>query len=176
MSLKPQKLSQQSKEKSIPPWHLQLPPCAGGWRPASPKLEQHILVGAIFIWSPYVSHFKENPSICLFLVERQVKVHQCMTPSCWHHPHHMMSWMLSTLHHIYKVKNSLFQKTAHIFSATQLFCFSFMLRTCIIYFPMQISPSFYSTPLVAPIYKGLIQRHKTSFFTISCSRPPCNTF
>lgn len=48
MSWKPEKLSQHKAERRASlPWHLHLPPHAGWWRPASPGLEQDILVGSV---------------------------------------------------------------------------------------------------------------------------------
>lgn len=88
MSLKPEKFSQQSRETSIPT----LAPTSvlgDGDQLAPPKLEQDIQVQSrgyfyleLLIWSPYVSHFKETPSVSLFLVEMQVKMHNPVTPSC----------------------------------------------------------------------------------------------
>lgn len=175
--------AKQREEHPYPGTYICLPVLGDGDQLASPKLEQDILVGSggyfyleLFIWSPYVSHFEENPSVCLFLAEMQVKIHNCTTPSCWHHIHHMMSWMLSTLGHICKVKNSLLQKQLTFFTATQLLSFSFMHITCIIYLPMQMKPSLYSTPLVAPIYKELIQRQTTSFSQFPVQDLPVTSF
>lgn len=80
MSLKAEELPQRKTDRRASlPWHLQLPPQVGWWRPASPRLE-HGLQGktvwramwAVFIsyliWSPYVSYFQENLSVYLFLV------------------------------------------------------------------------------------------------------------
>lgn len=81
--------AKQREEHPYPGTYICLPVLGDGDQLASPKLEQDILVGRggyfyleLFIWSPYVSHFKENPSVCLFLAEMQVKIHNCTTPSC----------------------------------------------------------------------------------------------